>query len=566
MRTRDAKARVSRGAAVLLLFVLTLALLPAGQSEFKGSFQEEMMPARDGIRLATNVFVPEGQGPHPAVLMRTPYGKDGRSKTAVPGSNRLQAAQYASRGYALVVQDCRGTGRSEGENVPFRSDQYDGCDAVEWIAGQTWSNGKVAMVGASALGITTTLAATLHPPHLVCAFVVVTPADIRRDTLYMGGVYRKEMNDGWLRSQGKTDQIAETVGKSIADPYWDWRDIVSQHPKITIPMYNAGGWYDIFAQGNIENFTGLQANGGGRAAGNQKLLMAPIGHGPLAGNIKYPASASFNQLEIQTRWLDYWMKGEATGIMDEPAVRYYVMGDPFDTKAPGNEWRTSDSWPPPSKPTAYFLAPKGKLGTDFPDEGESADEYRYDPKNPVPTVGGQNLMLPGKGPMDQRKIPAREDYLRFETAALDRPIEVTGRVYADLWVETDAPDTDFMAKLVDVYPDGYEALVLDAPIRLRYRQGLDREVSCKPGEVMRVRIDLWSTSLVFNRGHRIAVHVSSSNDPRFDPNPNTGKRLRADSETRVARNRVHHDRAHPSRILLPIVRRVDAEHRAAGNE
>src|SRR2546428_9821061 len=221
MRTRDAKARVSRGAAVLLLFVLALALLPAGQSEFKGSFQEEMMPARDGIRLATNVFVPEGKGPHPAVLMRTPYGKDGRSKTAVPGSNRLQAAQYASRGYALVVQDCRGTGRSEGENVPFRSDQYDGCDAVEWIARQTWSNGKVAMVGASALGITTTLAATLHPPHLVCAFVVVTPADIRRDTLYMGGVYRKEMNDGWLRSQGKTDQIAETVGKSIADPYWD---------------------------------------------------------------------------------------------------------------------------------------------------------------------------------------------------------------------------------------------------------------------------------------------------------------------------------------------------------
>jgi putative CocE/NonD family hydrolase len=156
--------------------------------------------------------------------------------------------------------------------------------------------------------------------------------------------------------------------------------------------------------------------------------------------------------------------------------------------------------------------------------------------------------------LDQRAIAPRQDYLRFETAVLTKPVEVTGRVYADLWVETDAPDTDFMVKLVDVYPDGYEALVLDAPIRLRYRQGLDKEVLMKPGEVVPARIDLWFTSLIFNKGHKIAVHVSSSNEPRFDPNPNTGKRLRLDSETRVATNRVHHDAAHPSSILLPIVR------------
>jgi predicted acyl esterase len=553
----------SRTAALVLL--ATLALLPAAaqQSEFKGTFREEMMPARDGTKLGTNVFVPAGKGPWPAVLQRTPYGKDGRSKEAVPGSNRLQAAQYEARGYALVVQDCRGTGRSAGENIPFRSDQYDGYDTVEWIARQEWSNGKVAMVGASALGITSTLAATFNPPHLVCAFVIVTPADIRRDTLYMGGVYRKEMNDGWLRGQGKADQIADTISKTIADPYWDWRDIVSQHPKITIPMYNVGGWYDIFAQGNIDNFTGLQQSGGGRAAGNQKLLMAPIGHGLLMGKLKYPANSAWNQFEVQARWLDYWMKGELNGIMDEPAVRYYTMGDTFDPSAPGNRWRTADSWPPPAKTTAYFLGPKGSLGNETPAEPESAEEYGYDPKNPVPTIGGQNLMIPGKGPMDQRAIAPREDYLRFETAPLAQPVEVTGRVYADLWVETDAPDTDFMAKLVDVYPDGYEALVLDAPLRLRYRQGLDREVPCKPGEVMRVRIDLWSTSLVFNRGHKIAVHVTSSNDPRFDPNPNTGKKLRADGETRVARNRVHHDRAHPSRVLLPIVRVSEPEPRAS---
>ncbi len=541
---------------VLALAWALAVLLPAAaqQAEFKGAFREEMVAMRDGVKLATNILLPEGQGPWPVVLQRTPYGKDGRGKDKVPGSGRSQGIPYAARGYALVIQDTRGTGRSEGQSIPFRMDQYDGYDAVEWAARQPWCNGRVAMVGASALGITTTLAATLAPPHLVCGFAAVTPADIRGDTLYSGGVYRKELNDGWLKSQGKAEQIAEIVSRSISDPFWNWRDIVSQHPKIRIPIYHVGGWYDIFAQGSIDNFVGLQVNGGGRAAGNQKLLMGPFAHGPMMGNIRYPESSHFDGMEIQFRWLDYWMKGTQNGIMDEPAVRYYVMGDPLDPGAPGNEWRTCDSWPPPSKVTAYYLHPKKKLSEDFPAEGESCEEYRYDPKNPVPTVGGQTLMVQGRGPMDQGAIPERSDYLRFETSALARPVEVTGRVYVDLWVETDAPDTDFMAKLVDVYPDGNEALVTDAPARLRYREGLDKELPMKVGEIVRVRLDLWSTSLVFNKGHKMAVHVTSSNDPRFDPNPNTGKRLRQDAETRVAVNRVHHDALHPSRILLPVVR------------
>jgi hypothetical protein len=549
-----------RSRALQVLAYLFIVLLPGGaqETEFKGVFKEEMVVMRDGIKLATNVFLPDGSGPWPVVLQRTPYGKDGRAKDVAPGSNRTQAAVYAPRGYALVIQDVRGTGRSEGQNVPFRMDQYDGYDTVEWAAKQSWSNGKIGMVGSSALGIATTLAATFAPPHLVCGFTVVTPANIRQDTLYMGGVYRKEMNDGWMKSQGKADQIGEMVARPINDPYWSWRDIVSQHPKIQIPIYNLGGWYDIFCQGNIDNFAGLQINGGGRAAGNQKLLMAPIGHGALSGKIKYPDNSRFNLQELQMRWLDFWLKEEQNGIMDEPAVRYYVMGDPFDSAAQGNEWRTSDTWPPPSRITAYHLQAQKRLGTEYPGGSESFYEYRYDPKNPVPTIGGQNLMIPGKGPMDQSVIPEREDYLRFETPVLAMPVEVTGHVFADLWVETDAPDTDFIAKLVDVYPDGYEALVLDAPLRLRYREGNDKELFMKPGEVVKIRVDLWSTSLVFNKGHKIALHVTSSNDPRFDPNPNTGKRLRQDAETRVAVNRVHYDAAHPSRVLLPIVRPHDA--------
>jgi hypothetical protein len=532
---------------VLTLFLLVLYPLDAQQSEFKGTFKEEKVVMRDGVKLATNVFVPEGPGPWPVVLTRTPYGMGG-------SSNRESAVMYAARGYARIIQDCRGTGRSEGtQKIPFLTDGPDGYDTIEWIAKQPWSNGKIGIVGRSGYGITATLAATQAPPHLLCAFTMFTSADFRRDAFHMGGVYRKDVADGWMYAHGKGNQIAEIVARPISDPYWDWLDIVKQHPKIQIPIYNVGGWYDIFAQGNIDNFVGLQKNGGGKAAGNQKLLMAPTGHVTLREQIEYPENAKFDPQDIQLRWLDFWLKGVQNGIMNEPAVRYYVMGDPKDPAAPGNEWRTSASWPPASKITAYFLRAQGKLDTAPPDARESSEEYRYDPRNTVPTVGGQNLMI-GQGPKDQRAIAARQDYLRFETPVLAKPVEVTGRVYVDLWIETDAPDTDFMAKLVDVYPDGYEALVLDAPIRVRYREGLDKEVFMKPGEVVRARIDLWSTSLVFNKGHKIAVHVTSSNNPRFDPNPNTGKRLRLDSETRVAVNRVHHDAAHPSRILLPIVR------------
>jgi predicted acyl esterase len=540
---------------VWIVLVLPLLLYPLHiqKAESKGTSWEEKIAMRDGIRLAANIFIPEGPGPWPVVLTRTPYGKDGS------GLGREEAEAFAARGYATVNQDCRGVGRSAGEQgFPFLTDGPDGYDTVEWIAKQPWSNGKVGMVGRSGYGIPPLLAATQAPPHLVCAFTMLASGDARRVLLYMGGAYRKEMADGWMYARGQGYLIPEIVARPIADPFWDNLDIVAQHPRIRIPICGVGGWYDVFLQGMIDNFVGLQKNGGGQAIGNQRLILAPIGHVTLQGEILYPPYTRANLRDDQIRWFDYWLKGVRTGIANQPAVRYYVMGDAKDPAAPGNEWRTTDSWPLPAKITAYYLQPKGKLDPAPPRAPENFDEYLYDPKKPVPTVGGQNLMI-AQGPNDQRAITARPDYLRFETPPLPTAIEVTGRVYADLWVETDAPDTDFMAKLVDVYPDGYEALVLDAPIRLRYRQGLDKEVFMKPGEVVRARIDLWSTSLVFNRGHKIAVHVSSSNNPRFEPNPNTGKPLRLDSEKRVAVNRLHHDASHPSCILLPIVRIYEAK-------
>ena len=503
---------------------------------------EQMVAMRDGIKLATSVYLPEGGGPWPVVLIRTPYGKQTQA-----GAN----ARWTGRGFALVAQDCRGTGKSEGDYRPFTTDHTDGFDTIEWVAKQTWSNGKVGMFGASAMGITANMAAMMAPPHLVANFVMVARSSIYHQSTFPGGVFRKELNELWLKRQKADWMLEEMFKHNVYDGYYDLAEMPKHWEQVRVPTYNYGGWYDIFSQGNIDNFVGLQAVGGGLAAGNQKLIMGPWGHGQIE-EVKYPANSAVNVLDEALRWFDYWLNGKENGVMDEPPVRYYVMGDVTDAKAPGNEWRTSYAWPVPSKLTSYFLTEGGGISERLPAERESFSSYKYDPKNPVPTIGGSNLNIK-KGPMDQRAVGDRKDILKFATPALESPLELTGRVTVELWVESDAPDTDFMAKLIDVYPDGTERLLLDGAFRARFREGFNKEVFMKKGEVYKLTIDLWSTSIIINKGHRIAIHVTSSNDPRFDPNPNTGRAMRSGTETRVATNVVHHDRAHPSRALLPVV-------------
>lgn len=557
---RESHRRVLWLSLLLTLWCGSLSVAASGQSASTASPQsaqsskqlELMVPMRDGVKLATGIYLPEGNGRWPVVLIRTPYGKSTQAT-----SNAL----WTARGFVLVVQDCRGKFKSEGEYRPFVDDGIDGYDTVEWIAKQAWSNGKVGMFGASAMGITANLAAMMEPPHLVANFVMVARSSIYSQSAFMGGAYRKELNDRWLKSQNAEAVITETLKHNVYDGFYDSNEMSKHWHQIRIPVYNWGGWYDIFNQGNIENFVGLQQTGGALAAGNQKLIMGPWGHGQI-DEVKYPENAGgvFGKSSVETamRWFDYWLQGKDDGIMDEPPVRYYVMGDVTDPKAPGNEWRTAWAWPVPARTTSYFLTAGGALNEKLPGEQESTDGYTYDPKNPVPTVGGGNLFTK-KGPMDQRAIGDRKDLLKFQTPVLAAPVEVTGRVTVEVWAESDAPDTDYMAKLVDVYPDGSERLVLDSAIRARFRDGLDHEVFMKKGEVYRFSIDMWSTSIIFNKGHRIAVHITSSNDPRFDPNPNTGKPLRADNETRVAKNTIHHDRAHPSRVLLPVVATYNAK-------
>ncbi|MBZ5608593.1 MAG: CocE/NonD family hydrolase [Acidobacteriia bacterium] len=529
--------RLKLSLGFLLAFATLAVQLHAQQN------RNEMVSMRDGVRLDTNIYLPGGEGPWPVVLTRTPYGKD-QMYTA------KNEAAYMQAGYARVVQDVRGRFKSEGKYRPFADDLEDGYDTIEWVAKQPWANGKIGMVGPSAMGIATNLAAMSGAPHLTAAFVSVAHGSNFRYSRHPGGLYLKNLAEEWSKRQGVPPP---DVPRPILAVYnddarrMDMRNHLSQ---IHVPMYNLGGWYDIFLQGDIDSFTSLQKDGAPGARGNQKLAMGAFGHGPLSGDLKYPAEAGNLMGNADTmRWFDYWLKGIDTGVMKEPPVKYFVMGDTMAANAPGNAWRTAAGWPPKSTATSYFLEPGGKLATAKP-ASVARMTYVYDPKDPVPSIGGNNLMM-DRGPMDQRKVSSRKDVLKFETEPLKAPVEIVGPVTAELAVSTDAADTDFMVKLVDVYPNGYEALVLDEGLRLRYRDGFVPE-HAQPGKVYPIKVDLWSTALIFNTGHKIAVHVSSSNSPRFEPHSNTWDPVKSYDEAVKATNTVVLDGR--SKIILPVTK------------
>jgi predicted acyl esterase len=528
-----------RSKLLLPLLAIPSVLTPV----FAQTAKQEMVTMRDGVKLATTAYLPPGDGPFPVILTRTPYGKD---TMYGPRAHK----QFLDNGYARVVQDVRGKFKSEGKYGAWTNDIEDGYDTIEWIAKQPWSNGKVGMYGPSAMGITQNLAALANPPHLVAAFVQVAPSSTFRYSSYPGGLFLKNLNEEWLRQQGVPPA---DVPRPIIREYDEEarsHDLRAQAAHVNIPMYNVGGWYDIFLQGSIDSFLALQTGGGPKARGNQKLMMGGFGHRAFAGDIKFPAEAGNLNGGDPIRWFDYWIKGVDNGIMKEPAVRYYVMGDTLDKAAPGNVWRTAASWPPQSTATSYYLTSSHTLAAAKP-AGKEKLSYVYDPKDPTPTVGGNNLMMDA-GPMDQRKLSGRADVLKFQTEALKAPLEITGPVIADLAVSTDAEDTDFIVKLVDVYPNGYEALVLDEGSRLRYWVEKKGPARAQKNKVYDVKVDLWSTALVFNTGHKIEVLVQSANAPRFEPHSNTWEPVKSYDQAVKATNTVVFDGR--SRLILPVTK------------
>lgn len=289
-----------------------------------------------------------------------------------------------------------------------------------------------------------------------------------------------------------------------------------------------------------------------RACGKCRLVMEAYGHGS-SNELVFPNSGSPATADV-FRWFDTWMKNDGKGADKIPIVHYYVMGDPDDKSSPGNKWRTADDWPVPAKKRPMYFYADGTLRQKAVRKKDVSVSYKYDPREPVPTIGGANLTIT-KGPRDQRRVENRSDVLLFTSEKLDDYLEVTGKVKVKLWASSSATDTDFTAKLCDVYPDGRSMIVLDGIIRAGHRNSMEKSELMEPGKIYEFDIDLWSTSMVFSPGHRIRVAISSSNSPRFEPNPNTGKVRGEGDETIVATNRIYLDAEHRSHILLPVVER-----------
>lgn len=539
----------------ITLVALALALsvpLPVA----KASLETVMVSMRDGVRLATDVHRPEGEGPWPVILIRTPYGKDG---------GRNLAGEATKRGYALVAQDFRGRFASEGDDFPVFlhggwGAHQDGYDTVEWIAQQEWSNGKVGGWGVSAPGIALNMMAPSRPPHLVCCYASVAFSSMYHQGAYQGGAFRKSLLESWLAASKFSPKSLELFrAHPDYDDFWQQFDCERVAEKVNVPFMFVGGWYDIFSAGTLNSFMTVNQRGDTGARGKCRLVVEAYGHGRndvlVFPNSGQPAAADM------WKWFDVWLKHDGAGLEEIPVVQYFVMGDPNDPNTPGNQWRTADNWPVAAETKKVYFHCDNRLHLEPPKDMFGSLSFKYDPKNPVPTIGGANL-LTSKGPMDQRPVENRDDVLLFESPALPRYVEVTGPVKVKLWASSTTPDTDFTAKLCDVYPDGRSMIVLDGILRARHRNSMEKSELLEPEKIYEFEIDLWSTSLVFSPGHHVRVALSSSNAPRFEPNPNTGAVAGRDDKTQVATNTIYMNADHPSHISFPIVQHHDESNAA----
>lgn len=350
-----------------------------------------MVPMRDGTKLATDVYLPpEGGGPFPVVLMRTPYGRAGGNG---------EAQKFCRKGYAFVSQDIRGRGQSEGHHAIIFGNggwgkRRDGHDTLNWIASQQWCNGSVGTMGGSAVGITQNMLAPGAPDVLKGQLVMVAFSDMYSQAAYQGGVWRKSLLEGWLIATGMADVNLKTFREHPNyDDFWAELNPEAQARRVNAPGVFIGGWYDIFLQGTINSFVTIHNHGGPNARGRCRLILAPIAHGTF-DELKYPPNSKFPEAADPLRLFDYWLKGENSGAGNDKAVHYYVMGDPTDSNAPGNFWRQADNWPPPADPAPFYFHTGGKLLPGKPPAEATKLSYTYDPNKPVPTVGGRTFSWP----------------------------------------------------------------------------------------------------------------------------------------------------------------------------
>lgn len=536
----------------LILFLCFLTASTSISAEVKT--KKLMIPMRDGIRLEATLYTPSvGNGPWPVILERTPY------KDSYLLNNFTEGLLTNFYQYALIVQHTRGRYQSEGADSVFFQDGWgrkqDGYDTVEWIANQSWCNDKVGIVGISASGITGYLAAGANPPHLNCCVIFVAASNIYEQALFYGGEYRRALVHNWLEEQNAENLIDFFTEHYLYEPMYDSINLSTRWDSVNVPILHIGGWHDIFLQGQTQAFTNIQEYGSSKAAGFQKLIIGPWIHYLMFaeyGELEFPHS-SIDPISPFISWMNRWLKNIYNGIEDSPSVKYYLMGDPEQPQGPGDRWIETDSWPPDYEPIHFYINTNGKLNNAPPSENEAPDHFTYDPLNPVPTVGGRNLFLDA-GPYDQTSIESREDVLTYTSDIITDSLIISGPLQVQLYASSDVLDTDFTAKLSDVYPDGKSMLIADGIIKARHRNSLSEESFLTPGQVYEFTIDLWSTAAAFAPGHAVRLVISSSNYPRFETNPNTGDPFHQHTSTQIAHQTIYHDAEHPSALILPVIR------------
>jgi putative CocE/NonD family hydrolase len=558
------------------------------------------VPMRDGTRLRADVYRP-AQGRWPVLVQRTPYGKQTMAGT-FPLLDPLRAARS---GYAVVIQDVRGRGRSRGEFYPFVNEAADGQDTIAWAASERWSNGRVGMYGSSYMAATQWQAALGAPPSLQAIAPIQASADYYEGRSYRGGAFELgslltlslwALGEGTIArlavdatakramrraareflanlvdvarapSAGADDDVVRAIAPFFLDwlahtdydEFWARIAVDRRYQEVTVPALHVSSWYDQYLPGTLRNFRGMtESAGSSTARSNQYLLVGPWSHYPArtsllggarVGEVNFGLEALVDLDGIQLAWFHRWLKDDDTHWRFRAPCRIFVMGS--------NAWRDLERWPPSDVlDQPWFLhggggansrLGDGTLSTEPPGE-EPPDRFVFDPSDPVPTRGGAHLILEcafPQGPFDQRTIEERSDVLVYTSAPLTEMIEVIGQVTVRLWVSTSAPCTDFTARLIDVHPDGRAMNVCD---------GIRRASFARSEDVVEIVIDLAATAQTFFSGHAIRLEISSSSSPRYDVNPNTGQRGQSDQLPVRAQQTIWHEKDAASHVLLPVV-------------
>ncbi|MFC2166021.1 CocE/NonD family hydrolase [Acidobacteriota bacterium] len=562
---------------IILLMSLSLPL----SAQIKQKF-DVRIPMRDGITLSADMWMPEAEGRYPAIFFRTPYVK------VMKWFPKL-ARFFASNGYVLIIQDVRGRGDSDGEFGFYFVDAEDSYDSIEWIAEQPWCTGKVGMMGVSYAGAVQWLAARENPPHLTCIAPTAPSAVYFEEFPYTGGAWAMQWALSWINgTSGRISQgghlagidwekifshrplytMDEVMGRkmkfykewmehSTLDDYWKRIHYTpDDFRKLDIPALTTTGWFDVDQPGALTYWYGMREHSPGKD--KMYLVIGPWNHGETfmggdlkEGELKFSEDSVIDNLELHLQFFDCYLKG-LTPDFDHPRARIYSTGL--------NRWREFDEYPPSemrfknlyfhSEGSANTLLGDGTLSWKTPGK-EQPDKYTYDPKDPI-----RMDKMPSSGIFDNRLIEIRKDVLVYTSETLAEPVDIMGTVKVDLYVSSDAKDTDFTVKLLDVFPDG-KAISLGrygfGIKRARYRFGFEKEVLLTPGKTEKIPVNLFDIGHTFLPGHKIRVEVSSSVFPWVNPNQNTGNPVATDTEWKIAHQTVYHDTKYPSHIILPVM-------------